>query len=62
MHMRLVHLWSAGAKHAVIMRIPSYVTVQVVTTGITPQFATSERLREAETEPRHHVGPHHTPR
>jgi hypothetical protein len=24
MHMRLVHLWSAGAKHAVIMRIPSY--------------------------------------
>ncbi len=23
MHMRLVHLWSARAKHAVIMRIPS---------------------------------------
>ena len=38
------------------------VTVQVVTTGITPQLATSERLRAAETEPRHHVGPSHTPR
>jgi len=38
------------------------VTVQVVTTGITPQLATSERLREAETEPRHHGGPRHTPR
>ena len=38
------------------------VTVQVVTTGITPQLATSERLREAETEPRHHVEPRHTPR
>jgi hypothetical protein len=24
MHMRLVHLWSARAKHAVIMRITSY--------------------------------------
>ncbi len=23
MHMRLVHLWSARAKHGVIMRIPS---------------------------------------
>ena len=41
---------------------PYAVTVQVVTTGITPQLATSERLREAETEPRHHVGPRHTPR
>jgi len=38
------------------------VTVQVVKTGITPQLATSERLREAETEPRHHAGPRHTPR
>ena len=25
MSMRLVHLWSAQAKHAVIMRIPSYM-------------------------------------
>ena len=38
------------------------VTVQVVITGITLQLATSERLREAETEPRHRVGPRHTPR
>jgi hypothetical protein len=38
------------------------VTVQVVTTGITPQLATAERLREAETEPRHPAGPRHTPR
>jgi transposase-like protein len=38
------------------------VTVQVVTTGITPQLAPSERLREAETEPRHPAGPRHTPR
>jgi len=27
------------------------VTVQVVKTGITPQLATSDRSREAETEP-----------
>ena len=38
------------------------VTVQVVITGITPPLATSERLRAAETEPRHHAGPPHTPR
>jgi len=24
MYMRLVHLWGARAKHAVLMRIPSY--------------------------------------
>jgi len=30
---------------------PTLVTVQVVKTGITPQLATSDRSREAETEP-----------
>ena len=38
------------------------VTVQVVTTGITPQFVPTARLREAEMEPRSHAGPRHTPR
>ncbi len=28
MHMQLVHLWSARAKHAVLMRIPSYTLPQ----------------------------------
>ena len=37
----------------------AHVTVQVVTTGITPQPVTSERLREAETEPLHPVGQLH---
>jgi len=32
------------------------VTVQIVKTGITPQLATSDRWREAETEPLHPVG------
>jgi hypothetical protein len=32
------------------------VTVQVVKTGITPQLATADRLREAETELLHPVG------
>ena len=36
------------------------VTVQVVKTGITPQLATSARLREAETERLHPVGRLHT--
>jgi hypothetical protein len=38
------------------------VTVQVVTTGIMPQFATFERLWEGETEPHHQAGPRYTPR
>ena len=54
--------WGAYERHIDAEQHHVGVTVQVVTTGITPQFATSERLREAETEPRHHVGPHHTPR
>ena len=33
-----------------------YVTVQVVKTGITPQLATSERLRAAKTAPLHPAG------
>src|SRR5712691_9412181 len=37
------------------------VTVQVVTTGITPQLATSARLREAEKELLHPVRRLHTP-
>ena len=37
-------------------RIISWVTVQVVKTGITPQRATSDRLREAEKELLHPVG------
>jgi len=37
--------------------VPDFrVTVQVVKTGITPQFATSDRLREAKTEPLHPAG------
>ena len=32
------------------------VTVQVVKTGITPPLATSDRFREAKTEPLHPVG------
>jgi hypothetical protein len=32
------------------------VTVQIVKTGITPQLATSDRWREAETEPLHPAG------
>ena len=32
------------------------VTVQVVKTGITPQLATSTRVREAKTEPLHPAG------
>ena len=39
-----------------------FVTVQVVPTGITLPLAPSERVREAETEPRHRVGPRHMPR
>ena len=35
---------------------PPSVTVQVVKTGITPQLATSDRLREAKTEPLHPAG------
>ena len=38
------------------------VTVQVVTTGITPPLAPAERLREAATEPLHHGEPLHTRR
>ena len=32
------------------------VTVQVVKTGITPPLATSDRFREAKTEPLHPAG------
>ena len=39
---------------------PGGVTVQVVKTGITPQRATSDRLREAETVPLHPAGRLHT--
>src|SRR4030095_16828222 len=39
---------------------PARVTVQVVKTGITPQLATSARLREAETELLHPAGRLHT--
>ena len=38
----------------------AWVTVQVVKTGITPQLATSERLREAEKELLHLAGRLHT--
>ena len=40
--------------HAFLLEVRARVhgTVQVVTPAITPQLATSERLREAETEPR----------
>ena len=31
MHARPVHLWSAWAKHAVLMRIPSYALAQRAT-------------------------------
>ena len=36
------------------------VTVQVVTTGITPQLATSARLQEVEKELLPHAEPLHT--
>jgi len=39
----------------------SRVTVQVVKTGLTPQIAPSDRLREAETVQRHPARPLHTP-
>jgi pimeloyl-ACP methyl ester carboxylesterase len=41
---------------------PAKVTVQVVTTGITPPLATSDRLQEAEKELLPHAEPRHTPR
>jgi hypothetical protein len=47
-------------RHHLEAKAQQAVTVQVVTTGITPQLAPSERLREAETEPCHHGGPRHT--
>ena len=57
-------LFQTGARVSEFVNLTAedVVTVQVVKTGITPQLATSERLREAETEPRHHAGPRHTPR
>ena len=42
-------------------RVLQQVTVQVVKTGITPQRAPSDRLREAETGPLHPAGRLHTP-
>jgi E-phenylitaconyl-CoA hydratase len=41
--------------------VTAVVTVQVVKTGLTP-LAPSDRLREAETEPRHPAGRLHTRR
>jgi hypothetical protein len=45
---------------ATIATPDTLVTVQVVITGITPPLAPSERVRAAETGPRHHGGPRHT--
>ena len=42
------------------IRIQHTVTVQVVKTGITPQLAPADRLREAETVPLHPAGRLHT--
>jgi hypothetical protein len=46
------------AAHATFSRVTAAagVTVQVVKTGITPQLATSERLRAAKTAPLHPAG------
>ena len=43
-------------------RVVHVVPVQVVKTGLTPQIAPSDRLREAETVQRHPAGPLRTPR
>src|SRR6266480_7209874 len=58
-------MYQSAAIRAVVIRKPkaggvSLVTVQVVTTGITPQLATSARLREAEKELLHPVRRLHT--
>src|SRR5687767_1722608 len=49
----LAHTALATAQPSTV--ILTLVTVQVVTTGITPQLATSARLREAEKERLHPV-------
>ena len=46
---KLLHFYNAIAPGKVVRT--NMVTVQVVKTGITPQLATSDRSREAETEP-----------
>jgi hypothetical protein len=43
-----------------LLRKRAHVTVQVVKTGITPQLAPADRLREVETVPLHPAGRLHT--
>ncbi len=56
-----IFVWEVRSDTWIFPRPCGRVTVQVVKTGLTPQIAPSDRLREAETVQRHPAEPLRTP-